>query len=44
MKATVTRQVFLGANRDYVVETADGTTLRVTTPTETAIAKAPRSG
>jgi iron(III) transport system ATP-binding protein len=30
--------VFLGANRDYMVETADGTTLRVVTPTENAVA------
>jgi len=35
----VTRQVYLGAARDYMVETADGTALRVTTPTETAVAK-----
>jgi iron(III) transport system ATP-binding protein len=33
LKATVTRQVFLGANRDYVVETTDGTTLRAVTST-----------
>jgi iron(III) transport system ATP-binding protein len=39
VKATVTRQVFLGANRDYMVETADGTTLRVLAPTEPAIAR-----
>jgi iron(III) transport system ATP-binding protein len=26
---TVTRQVFLGASRDYMVETADGTQIRV---------------
>jgi iron(III) transport system ATP-binding protein len=39
IKATVTRQVFLGAARDYMVETPDGTTLRVTTPTETAVPK-----
>ena len=39
IKATVTRQVFLGANRDYMVETPDGTALRVTTPTETAVEK-----
>ena len=39
VKAIVTRQVFLGASRDYMVETADGTALRVTTPTETAVAK-----
>src|SRR5580704_6557992 len=29
LPATVTRQVFLGASRDYMVETADGTTLRI---------------
>jgi iron(III) transport system ATP-binding protein len=39
IKAIVTRQVYLGANRDYMVEAADGTALRVTTPTETAVAK-----
>jgi iron(III) transport system ATP-binding protein len=39
IKATVTRQVFLGANRDYMVETADGTTLRVVTPTDSAVAR-----
>jgi iron(III) transport system ATP-binding protein len=33
VKATVTRQVFLGANRDYMVEAADGTTLRIVTKT-----------
>ena len=37
VKATVTRQVFLGANRDYMVETQDGTTLRVVTSTENAV-------
>ncbi len=37
VKATVTRQVFLGANRDYMVETPDGTTLRVVTSTENAV-------
>jgi ABC-type spermidine/putrescine transport systems, ATPase components len=37
VKATVTRHVFLGASRDYMVETADGTTLRVVTPTENAV-------
>ncbi len=31
LKARVTRQVFLGASRDYLVEVADGTTLRVVT-------------
>ena len=39
IKATVTRQVYLGASRDYVVEVADGTALRVVTPTETAVGK-----
>jgi iron(III) transport system ATP-binding protein len=32
MPATVVRQVFLGGNRDYMVEIADGTQLRVVTP------------
>ena len=31
LKARVTRQVFLGASRDYLVATKDGTTLRVDT-------------
>ena len=39
VKATVTRQVFLGASRDYMVETADGTTLRVVTSTENPVPK-----
>jgi iron(III) transport system ATP-binding protein len=39
VKATVTRQVFLGASRDYMVETSDGTTLRIVTSTETAVPK-----
>jgi iron(III) transport system ATP-binding protein len=38
VKATVTRQVFLGASRDYMVETSDGTVLRIVTPTENAVA------
>ncbi|HJZ20211.1 MAG TPA: ABC transporter ATP-binding protein, partial [Bradyrhizobium sp.] len=37
VKATVTRQVFLGANRDYMVETSDGTTLRIITATENPV-------
>jgi iron(III) transport system ATP-binding protein len=37
VKATVMRQVFLGASRDYMVETPDGTTLRIVTPTENAV-------
>jgi iron(III) transport system ATP-binding protein len=36
LKATVTRQVFLGANRDYVLETSDGTALRAVTSPQTA--------
>jgi len=39
VKATVTRQVFLGSSRDYMVETSDGTTLRVITGTDNAVAK-----
>ena len=35
----MTRQVFLGASRDYMVETSDGTTLRVVTATENAVAR-----
>jgi iron(III) transport system ATP-binding protein len=38
VKATVTRHVFLGANRDYMVETSDGTLLRAVTSTRTAVA------
>jgi iron(III) transport system ATP-binding protein len=38
VKATVRRQVFLGANRDYMLETADGTTLRAVASPQTAIA------
>ena len=39
IKATVTRQVYLGVARDYMVEVADGTSLRVTTPTANNVAK-----
>src|ERR1700704_1796784 len=39
IKAVVTRQVYLGVARDYMVEVADGTALRVTAPTETAVLK-----
>jgi iron(III) transport system ATP-binding protein len=39
VKATVTRQVFLGASRDYMVETSDGTILRLVTATENAVTK-----
>jgi iron(III) transport system ATP-binding protein len=37
VKAVVTRQVFLGASRDYMVETADGTSLRVVTSTDSPV-------
>ena len=37
VKAIVTRQVFLGASRDYMVETSDGTTLRIVTGAEAAV-------
>ena len=37
--ARVVRQVFLGASRDYMVETPDGTILRIVAATETAIPK-----
>jgi iron(III) transport system ATP-binding protein len=36
--ATVVRQVFLGSSRDYLVEVADGTQLRVVTPSSDAMA------
>jgi iron(III) transport system ATP-binding protein len=39
VKATVTRQVFLGASRDYMVETSDGTTLRIVTSTDNPVVK-----
>jgi iron(III) transport system ATP-binding protein len=39
IKATVMRQVYLGASRDYVVETAGGDSLRVVTPTDAAVDK-----
>jgi iron(III) transport system ATP-binding protein len=39
VKARVTRQVFLGANRDYLVETADGTALRVVTTPANMVAE-----
>ena len=39
IKGVVTRQVYLGAARDYMVEVADGTSLRATTPTETSVQK-----
>ena len=37
--ARVTRQVFLGATRDYLVELSDGTTLRVVTPPANLVAE-----
>jgi iron(III) transport system ATP-binding protein len=40
--ATVMRQVFLGASRDYMVEAADGTQIRVvTSPAENIVQGAP---
>jgi iron(III) transport system ATP-binding protein len=39
VKATVTRQVYLGVARDYMVEVADGTALRVTTATGNNVPK-----
>ena len=39
MPATVVRQVFLGNSRDYMVELADGTQLRVVTPPAENIAQ-----
>jgi iron(III) transport system ATP-binding protein len=39
VQATVVRQVFLGASRDTMVETLDGTTLRVVTSTENAVSR-----
>jgi iron(III) transport system ATP-binding protein len=39
VKATVTRQVFLGASRDYMVETSDGTVLRIVTTTDNPVDK-----
>ena len=42
MPATVVRQVFLGNSRDYMVEVADGTQLRVVAPAEQSIAPGER--
>ena len=39
LKARVTRQVFLGATRDYLVEAADGTPLRVVTAPDNIVAE-----
>jgi iron(III) transport system ATP-binding protein len=44
IKAGVARQVYLGANRDYMVEVADGSALRVTARNETNAARAAKSG
>ena len=38
LKARVLRQVFLGASRDYLVEAADGTTLRIVTAPHNLVA------
>jgi len=38
LAAKVVRQVFLGSNRDYMVEVADGTQLRVITPANESVA------
>ena len=38
LPATVMRQVFLGASRDYMVEAADGTQLRVVASTAENVA------
>jgi iron(III) transport system ATP-binding protein len=37
--ARVTREVFLGATRDYLVEISDGTTLRIITPPANLVAE-----
>jgi iron(III) transport system ATP-binding protein len=42
LPATVTRNVFLGGNRDYIVEAADGTQLRVLTPAGQNLAQGSR--
>ena len=39
LQARVTRQVFLGATRDYLVEVADGTTLRIVTAPDNIVAE-----
>ena len=39
MPATVTRQVFLGGSRDYMVELKDGTQLRVVTAADESISE-----
>jgi iron(III) transport system ATP-binding protein len=42
ISATIVRNVFLGASRDYMVELADGTQLRVVTPPAEDIAQGAR--
>jgi iron(III) transport system ATP-binding protein len=37
IRAVVTRQVYLGMARDYMLEVADGSSLRATAPTETNV-------
>jgi iron(III) transport system ATP-binding protein len=37
VQATVTRQIYLGSHRDYLVSLADGQTVRAVTPADTAI-------
>jgi iron(III) transport system ATP-binding protein len=39
LPARVTRQVFLGGSRDYLVETADGTNLRVITSPDNVVSE-----
>jgi iron(III) transport system ATP-binding protein len=42
LPATVTRHVFLGNSRDYMVEIADGTTLRAVTPADQSVPQGTR--
>jgi iron(III) transport system ATP-binding protein len=42
LPATVTRNVFLGGNRDYVIEAAEGTQLRVLAPASQNIPRGSR--
>jgi iron(III) transport system ATP-binding protein len=42
LPATITRNVFLGGNRDYVIEAAEGTQLRVQAPAGQNIARGSR--
>jgi len=39
LPARVLRQVFLGATRDYLVEVADGTSLRIVTSPDNLVAE-----